>query len=161
MKRRRWWKICRSDRFDQSWIRETIHRHESTIYWSHWRWWSSWRSTRWVKELKLCLFLRIWLWKANLLVKKDCKTKNKIFLFFDDNFDDERSVCYWQVNLGQDFFNIFLSVICGGNFGRTRRDCYVLGNPDIILDQMLESRYGSASLVLDKSTLWVTGIYLY
>ena len=56
---------------------------------------------------------------------------------------------------------LFLSVICGGKNERTRRHCLVLGNPDIILDQMLESRYGSASLVLDKSTLWVTGIYLY
>ena len=26
---------------------------------------------------------------------------------------------------------------------------------------MLESRYGSASLVLDKSTLWVTGIFTF
>ena len=56
---------------------------------------------------------------------------------------------------------MFLSVICGGNNDRTRRDCLVIGNADVILDQMLESRYGSASLVLDKSTLWVTGIFIF
>ena len=51
-------------------------------------------------------------------------------------------------------------VICG--IGKTNnfnddKDCLVLGNPSIIAPKLLENRYKPSSIVLNNSTIWITG----
>ena len=49
---------------------------------------------------------------------------------------------------------------CG--IGKTKhlnddKDCLVLGNPNIIAPTLLKNRYKPSSLVLNESTIWITG----
>ena len=49
-------------------------------------------------------------------------------------------------------------IICGGsqNVFNISQDCVVIGQPEKEM-QMIEKRYGAASVALDQSTLWIVG----
>ena len=45
-------------------------------------------------------------------------------------------------------------IVCGGFGDRTSQECIVIGKPEM---QMIEKRYGGASVAIDHRTLWIVG----